>query len=80
MKKMKIQCLRSTKSTLFFSSHGEWIMVTSCIVRNSNKVRFPWNKDTGHKAGHLDPSCSEIKEVRIFNSPERNNRMFVTEV
>jgi len=55
-------------------------MVTSCIVRNSNKVRFPWNKDTGHKAGHLDPSCSEIKEVRIFNSPERNNRMFVTEV
>jgi len=55
-------------------------MGPSCIVRNSNKVRFPRNKETGHKAEHLDPSCSEIKDVRMYNSSERNNRMFVTEV
>ena len=51
-----------------------------CSVRNSNKVRFPRNKKTGHKAGHLDPYCSEIKDVRIYTSTERINGMFVTEV
>jgi len=43
-------------------------------------VRFPRNKEAGHKAGHLDPSFSEMKDVLIYNSTERNNGMFVTEV
>jgi len=68
------------KNTLFFCSHREWIIEPSCIVRNSNKVRLPRNKEAGHKAGHLDPSFSEIKDVLIYNSTERNNGMFVTEV
>ena len=68
------------KKTPFFSCHREWIMGPPCSVRNSNKVRFPRNKKTGHKAGHLDPYCSEIKDVRIYTSTERINGMFVTEV
>jgi hypothetical protein len=68
------------KKPLFSSSHREWIMGPPCIVRNSKKLRFPNNKKTEHKAGHLDPSCSEIKNVWLFTSTERINGMFITEV
>jgi len=48
-------------------------MGPSCFVRNSNKGRFPRNKKTGHKAGHLDPYCSEIKDLGIYKVCKYSN-------
>jgi len=67
------------KKTIFLFSQGV-DYGSICIVRNSNKVRFPKNKKTWHKAGHLDPSCSEFKNVWIYTSIEIINIKFVTEV
>jgi hypothetical protein len=67
------------KNTIFLFSQG-MDYDTTCIVRNSNKVRLPKNKMTGHKAGYLDLSYSEIKNVWIYISTEIINGRFVTEM
>jgi len=45
--------------------------VTNCAFQGIKKR---------HKAGHFDPSCSEIKIIWLYTSTEKISGMFVTEV